>query len=535
MANTVIMPKIGITVEECILTTWHKKVGDHVSKGDILFSYETDKTAIDQESEFEGTLLATFYEEGDVVPCLKDVCVIGEPGEKVESAPAAEEAAPAPAEKKEEPAPAPAPAVAEKAPTVQELNPDVDIVIMPKIGITVEECILTTWNKKVGDKVSKGDILFSYETDKTAIDQESEFEGELLDIFYEEGDVVPCLEPVCAIGKPGTKFVRPEAGAVAQEAPAAESVKAAPVEAKSTGKASNDTPVSPRAKTFAKRLGIDDFSNIVPTGPEGRIIAKDVENYAATAPKKAEPAKVVAAPAEVKPAVAAPAAPEADYVDEPLNSVRKYIKKSMTASLQDIPQLTLNTSFDATVIMALRAKFKANEEFAGITLNDMLVHAVAKVILDFPMLNAHLNDGVLRKFKKAHIGVAVDTARGLMVPTLVGASDLSLLNVSKQLKELIAQTKEGKLPPDNPRKAAFTISNLGSFGIESFTPVINPPQTGILGVDTITYRIRKDGTTYPAMGLSLTLDHGAMDGADGARFLKALVNYLENFDMMQMK
>lgn len=535
MANTVIMPKIGITVEECILTTWHKKVGEHVSKGDILFSYETDKTAIDQESEFEGTLLATFYEEGDVVPCLKEVCVIGEPGEKVEGAPVAEEpAAPAPAEKKVEPAPAPA-APAGNAPTVAELNPDVDIVIMPKIGITVEECILTTWNKKVGDMVSKGDILFSYETDKTSIDQESEFEGELLDIFYEEGDVVPCLEPVCAIGKPGTKFVRPEAGAQAQEAPAAaETAKAAPVEVKSTGKASNDTPVSPRAKTFAKRLGVEDFSEIVPTGPEGRIIAKDVEKYAATAPKKAEPVKAVA-PAEVKAVAAAPVAPEAEYVDEPLNNVRKYIKNSMTQSLQNIPQLTLNTSFDATVIMALRAKFKANEEFAGITLNDMLVHAVAKVILDFPMLNAHLNDGVLRKFKKANIGVAVDTPRGLMVPTLVGASDLSLLNVSKQLKELIALTKEGKLPPDNPRQAAFTISNLGSFGIESFTPVINPPQTGILGVDTITYHIRKDGTTYPAMGLSLTMDHGAMDGADGARFLKALVNYLENFDMMQMK
>ena len=184
---------------------------------------------------------------------------------------------------------------------------------------------------------------------------------------------------------------------------------------------------------------------------------------------------------------------------------------------------------------AIGEKFKNNEEFAGITLNDMLVHAVAKVILDFPMLNAHLNGDTLRVFEKANIGVAVDTPRGLLVPAVIGASDMSLLKLSKELKSLIAITKDGKLPADNARQATFTVSNLGSFGIESFTPVINPPQTGILGVDTISYKLRKDGSTYPAMGLSLTLDHGAMDGADGAKFLKALVAYLENFDMMQMK
>ncbi len=528
MANTVIMPKIGITVEDCILTTWHKKVGDTVAKGDILFSYETDKTSIDQESEFEGTLLATFFEEGDVVPCLEAVCAIGEPGEKVEGAPAtaSEEVPVAPVA---EAAPA-APAV-----SAAEANPDVDIVIMPKIGITVEDCILTEWHKHVGDMVKKGDVLFSYETDKTSIDQESEFEGELLDVFFEDGDVVPCLEAVCAIGKPGTKYVRggaPAAEAAPVAAPAAEAPKAV-VKAAATGKAADGTPVSPRAKTFAKRLGVEDFSSITPTGPEGRIIGRDVEAYAATAPKKVE-APVAEVPAAKAEAVV-PAAASVGYEDKPLNSVRKFIKKNMSASLQNIPQLTLNTSFDATVIMDLRKKFKNNEEFAGITLNDMLVHAVAKVVVDFPMLNAHLNGDTMRVFEKANVGVAVDTPKGLLVPAVIGASDMSLLTLSKELKSLIALTKEGKLPADNARQATFTVSNLGSFGIESFTPVINPPQTGILGVDTITYKLRKDGSTYPAMGLSLTFDHGAMDGADAAKFLKALVAYLENFDMMQMK
>ena len=530
MANTVIMPKIGITVEDCILTTWHKQVGDTVAKGDVLFSYETDKTSIDHESEFEGTLLAVFYEDGDVVPCLEAVCAIGEPGEKVEgaAAPAAEEPAAPVAE---------APA-AEAAPAVSaaEANPDVDIVIMPKIGITVEDCILTEWSKKVGDMVSKGDVLFSYETDKTSIELESEFEGELLAVFFEDGDVVPCLEPVCAIGKPGTKYVQAGAAAPAAEAAApvaAEAPKAVKAAA-ATGKAADGTPVSPRAKTFAKRLGVEDFSSIVPTGPEGRIIGRDVEAYAATAPKKAAP---VAAEAPAAKAEAAPVAAAASvgYVDQPLNSVRKYIKKSMTASLQNIPQLTINTSFDASVIMALRSKFKNNEEFAGITLNDMVVHAVGKVVVNFPMLNAHLNGDTMRVFEKASVGVAVDTPKGLLVPAVVGSSDMSLLTLSKELKALIALTKEGKLPAGNAAQATFTVSNLGSFGIESFTPVINPPQTGILGVDTISYKLRKDGSTYPAMGLSLTFDHGAMDGADAAKFLKALVAYLENFDMMQMK
>ncbi len=525
MANTVIMPKIGITVEDCILTAWHKKVGDTVAKGDILFSYETDKTSIDQESEFDGTLLATFYEEGDVVPCLEAVCVIGEPGEKVEGIPAAQEKAPV----VEEPAPS---AVVVPA---AEANPDVNIVIMPKIGITVEDCILTEWHKHVGDMVKKGDVLFSYETDKTSIDQESEFEGELLDIFFEDGDVVPCLEAVCAIGKPGTKYVR--SGSVAQqaadEAPVTVKEEQKPVvKAEATGKAAETTPVSPRAKTFAKRLGVDDFSAITPTGPEGRIIGRDVEAYAAKAPKKTETSSIqnIVKDEEKKSVM-----PSIGYEDKPLNSIRKYIKKSMGASLQNIPQLTLNTSFDATVIMDLRKRFKNSEEFAGITLNDMLVHAVAKVVVDFPMLNAHLNGETLRIFEKANVGVAVDTEKGLLVPAVIGASDMSLLTLSKELKALIAVTKEGKLPPDNARQATFTVSNLGSFGIESFTPVINPPQTGILGVDTITYKLKKDGTTYPAMGLSLTFDHGAMDGADAAKFLKALVAYLENFDMMQMK
>ena len=210
----------------------------------------------------------------------------------------------------------------------------------------------------------------------------------------------------------------------------------------------------------------------------------------------------------------------------------------MSTSLSTIPQLTLNTSFDATAVLALRKKFKEStftDEFAGITLNDMMIHAVSKVLPNFPELNAHLLDDTLRVFDDVNVGCAVDTDRGLLVPAVVAADKMSLLEVSQNLKTVVAAAKQGNINPDLLNCGTFTVSNLGSFGIESFTPVINPPQTGILGVDGITYRMKKNGETYPAMGLSLTFDHRAIDGAPAARFLKALVNYLENFDMMQMK
>lgn len=200
-------------------------------------------------------MLSTFFEEGDVVPCLEAVCAIGEPGEKVEGAPATAS--------EEVPAAAPVAEAAPAAPAVSaaEANPDVDIVIMPKIGITVEDCILTEWHKHVGDMVKKGDVLFSYETDKTSIDQESEFEGELLDVFFEDGDVVPCLEAVCAIGKPGTKYVRggaPAAEAAPVAAPAAEAPKAV-VKAAATGKAADGYPRIAQSKNFCKALGCRRF------------------------------------------------------------------------------------------------------------------------------------------------------------------------------------------------------------------------------------------------------------------------------------
>ena len=221
--------------------------------------------------------------------------------------------------------------------------------------------------------------------------------------------------------------------------------------------------------------------------------------------------------------------------------IYKTIAKNMHESLSTMAQLTLNTSFDATKILALREQLKANAEKFGlsnITLNDMILFAVSRVILNHRSLNANYLDDTMRFFNTVNLGIAVDTDRGLLVPTLMHAEKLTLNELSAQAKALIGEAQKGTIAPDKLKNGSFTVTNLGSLGIESFTPVINPPQTGILGVDTITRRIKEvngEDVTYPAMGLSLTFDHRALDGAPAAKFLKELVFALENFDMLLIK
>ena len=435
---------------------------------------------------------------------------------------------------------------------------------MPRQGQSVESCIITAWNKKVGDTVEKGDILFSYETDKSSFDEPAPESGVLLAIFREEGDDVPCLENVCVIGQAGEDVSAFAPTAEAAPAPAeeakAETVAAPTVEVKAeaTAEAANGA-ISPRAKALAAKTGAD-LLKATPTGPNGRIIERDVQSLldrgltvsAAAAAGYTTPVegsgingKVVLgdlnAPAAPAAAVAEAAAPVAEYVDEKLPNIRKVIAKSMHASLSNMAQLTLNTSFDATKIMEFRASLKNGAEKLGlpnITLNDMVLYAVSRVLLNHRSLNAHYLDDTMRFFNTVNIGIAVDTDRGLLVPTVFGAEKLTLAELSKSAKKVITEAQAGTVSPDKLKGGTFTVTNLGSLGIESFTPVINPPQTGILGVDTITRRIKEangEDVTYPAMGLSLTFDHRALDGAPAAKFLKELCAALENFDLLLAK
>lgn len=413
-------------------------------------------------------------------------------------------------------------------------------VIMPKAGITVESCIIGTWEKKVGDSVKVGDILFTYETDKASFECESTAEGTLLEIFYQEGDEVECLVNVCAVGNPGEdcSALRPsgDSAPAAEEvapAPVAEAAPAAaPVTAEATVSNTGKTAISPRAKKLAERAGVD-ASLATPTGPNGRIIERDVRTLMDNP---------VAVKTEAPAAAVAPAAvADEEYTDVKFSGIRRAISKSMHTSLSTMAQLTHNTSFDATSILAYRKQLKASEgDYAGITLGDIILYAVSRTLLNHPDLNANmLDDNSIRLFKHVNLGVAVDTPRGLMVPTIFHADEMSLLEISKAVKDLAAQCREGNISPDKLTGASFTVSNLGNLGVESFTPVINPPQTGILGVCGTIERVKRgaDGSIqlYSAMGLSLTYDHRAVDGTPAARFQKELCKNLENFTVLLAK
>ena len=416
-------------------------------------------------------------------------------------------------------------------------------VIMPRQGQSVESCIITKWHKKEGDKVSVGDILFTYETDKSTFDEESKFEGVLLKIYHGEEDDVPCLEDVCVIGEAGEKVEDSPKQDKQDEIkePVKEKTEEKTVDAESVAgikaerKEGEFLRVSPRARNLAATLGIDP-SLATATGAEGRIIERDINELAKSGvfALKEEESKSIAA----QPAAEERAEDKSEYVDVKMSNLRKVIAKAMTSSLTNAAQLTHNASFDATEIMNLRKKLKPKAEkgeINNITLNDMVMYAVSRVLTRHKDLNANLINGdTMRYYSHVNLGMAVDTPRGLLVPVLKNADKMSLNEMAGALKNLAKQAQAGTINPDLLKDGSFTVSNLGSFGVESFTPVINAPQTGILGVNTITTRVReteKGIETYPCMTLSLTYDHRALDGAPASKFLREVCDALENFSL----
>lgn len=410
-------------------------------------------------------------------------------------------------------------------------------VIMPRQGQSVESCIITKWNKQVGDSVAEGDVLFSYETDKASFEEEAKVAGTLLAILAEEGDDVPCLENVCVIGEPGEDVSEFSAAATvdggetapaAQEAPA--QAEAAPVAAAATGsvQAGGRIKISPRAKGIAENQNLD-IKKAVPTGPNGRIIERDILELSKLG------AEAMASAATAVCASAGAAVPEAEYEDVALPNIRKVIARSMHASLSEMAQLTHSFSFDATQVMAYRKIVKENAEkfgLANITFNDIILFAVSRVLLNHRDLNAHFLGDKMRYFTDVNLGMAVDTPRGLLVPTIFGANKMSLNEIAGAAKDLAKQAQEGTISPDLLVGASFTVSNLGTYGVEHFTPVINPPQTGILGVNNIQTKLKMvdgEAVPYQAMGISLTYDHRALDGAPASRFAQELCKTLENF------
>jgi pyruvate dehydrogenase E2 component (dihydrolipoamide acetyltransferase) len=444
------------------------------------------------------------------------------------------------------------------------------VVILPKQGQSVESCIITEIKKKKGDTVKKGEVLFAYETDKASFEEESPADGVVLESFYNDGDEVEVLLDMMVIGQPGDDY----AGLLQGGAPVVESAAtvAAPavVETKPTDvvesqntkhetqNAKHETSfVSPRAKNLAEKEAVN-ASELAGSGPSGRVIEKDVLAALENRPKLTPLAKKIATEEGVQPqgagsglagtAKAADLLPPpvnavygVDFEDKKLSNMRKIIAKSMHASLQNSAQLTHHLGADARKIQSLRKKakkaFEAGTLSANLTINDFVCFAVVKALKKFPNVNSHFLGDSMRLFSKVHLGLAVDTERGLMVPAVRNADDLSIIGLSNQLKEVANACKKGAISPEllAAEAATFTVSNLGNYGVEIFTPVINLPQSAILGVNTIVPRPKDLGDGVygfvPYIGLSLTYDHRSLDGGEATRFLKQIAIEIETLEL----
>lgn len=457
---------------------------------------------------------------------------------------------------------------------------------MPKQGQSVESCIVTEFKKKPGDKVSVGDVLFSYETDKASFDEASKVDGTVLACFFNDNDEIPCLTNVMVIGEPGESFseyapsgastgsattateatgttaAESSASVVAEPAEAVEAVETTGTSAAQAGSQPPvaGAPVSPRARRLAAEKGVD-TAQVAGTGPHGRIIERDI--IAAQGAPKTGLAKAMMADGGLqapvsgsgiggmvkgsdlkvwKPAHTENIAGEGEeFKVEKMSNMRRLIARSMYNSLQNTAQLTHMLGADARRLQALRKKAKkALEEGridANITINDFVCYAVIKALKKFPKVNSHCLGDAMRIFNVVNLGCAVDTERGLMVPCVKRAEDLNIVGLSKALKKVADDCKKGSINPDllSAEGASFTVSNLGGFGVEWFTPVINTPQSAILGVGTIVPRPKDLGAGVyafvPYLGLSLTYDHRALDGGEATRFLKQVAVEIENLEV----
>ena len=423
-------------------------------------------------------------------------------------------------------------------------------VEIPKLGNTVEDCLLVAWLKQKGDAVTTGDALAEIETDKTSFELTAPSDGVLLGTFFEAGALVPVFTVICAIGSPGEDVTDlaphdASAGAPTRLEPGEplreQSLKASALPAPSAGRQepwapaaasahgaapSGNGPLSPRAKRFASEHGINP-ALAGGSGPGGRVLEEDLRRLYLTA----QFAGAEDGPGGVQPSGAGAAAPSPSTTTVRMTPVRERIARRLRESLAQTAQYTLNSSANAGGLLAVRKKMKAAAVTADVTIGDLVAYCTLKALLEVPDLNAELIDGVVHRHSEVNLGFACDTERGLVVPVVHRSEGLSLLELSNRMKELAARANQGSIAVDDLNGATFTISNLGSLGIESFTPVVNPPQVAILGVGALQLKaVRKpDGNIefIDSIGLSLTLDHQVVDGAPGARFLKVVRDKIE--------
>ncbi|MBS1979227.1 MAG: pyruvate dehydrogenase complex dihydrolipoamide acetyltransferase [Bacteroidetes bacterium] len=537
MAEIVLMPKMSDTMTEGVIAKWHKKVGDTVKSGELMAEIETDKATMDYESFNSGVVLYLGAQEGQAVKINDVLAIVGKAGEDYTALLAGAKST-ASAGGKTETKAAPVAAVAEAAPAIDTSGIKAEIVLMPKMSDTMAEGVIAAWHKKVGDSVKSGELLAEVETDKATMEYESYNTGTLLYVGAKEKEAVAVNGVLAIIGDKnadwqtllkvhqakasGTTAI-PKAAAT----PAAQTAEPAKVEASSSN---GRVKASPLARKMARDLGYD-ISRIQGTGDHGRITKRDIENYKPSAAPAATTSAKAAAPGKTEKPVVLPAVVGKESFEEiPVSQMRKTIARRLSESKFSAPHfyLTMEINMDK----AVEARKSINEIApVKISYNDMVIKAVAAALRQHPDVNVSWLGDKMRKNHHIHIGVAVAVQDGLLVPVVRFADNKSLSHIAVEVKELAQKAHDKKLQPSDWEGSTFTISNLGMFGIEEFTAIINPPDACILAVGGIKETpIVKNGQVVPGnvMKVTMSCDHRAVDGAVGSAFLKTLKGLLED-------
>jgi pyruvate dehydrogenase E2 component (dihydrolipoamide acetyltransferase) len=539
MAEVILMPRLSDTMTEGVIAAWHKKVGDTVKKGDLLAEIETDKATMELESYQQGVLLHVGTPRGGKLQVNDLLAIIGTAGEDVSALVAQNTNAvqntneapvtiAAPENTKVETAAAP---IAASTDNIDFSKMD-EVVLMPRLSDTMTEGVIAGWQKKVGDAVKKGEILADIETDKATMELESYKDGILLYQGAQAGEKILVNQLLCIIGQPGLDIdaivksvknasdspaasapVAQESKAITTPAPTAAPVVAAPVAPTASVVNEGRIFASPLAKKIAKEKGVD-LKYVKGSGEHGRITKTDLDNYT---------------PASVNTYTASAPIGQVSFEDTPVSQMRKVIAKRLSESLFTAPHfyLTMKINMDAVV----EARAMVNETSpVKISFNDFIVKAVALSLKQHPKVNSSWMGDLIRTNHHVNIGIAVAVEEGLLVPVLRFADGLSLSQISVSVKEFAKKAKDKKLQPADWEGSTFTISNLGMFGIDQFTAIINTPDACILAVGGIAQEpIVKNGQIVPGnvMNVSLSCDHRVVDGATGAAFLQTLKSYLE--------
>ena len=538
MAELINMPRLSDTMEEGTVAKWYKKVGDTVKEGDILAEIETDKATMEFESFQEGELLHIGIEEGGTAPVDSLLAIIGEKGEDINHMIGGAAAATAQADTSSE-TPEPSNSQTEAVASDEEktvMPEGVEVITMPRLSDTMEEGTVAKWNKKVGDAVNEGDILAEIETDKATMEFESFYSGTLLYIGLEEGQSAAVDSVLAAIGKEGTdpEAVKAVIASSANSASQAEEAKvevAAPVvaEQKQTPKPAPvavQAPVvaqlnhngrlvaSPLAKKLAEEKGIS-LQQVKGSGDGGRIIKRDIENFKGAAGGYG----VASEPTGV------------ESVTELANSsMRKAIAKRLSASKFSAPHYYLGVELNMDNAIAFRQQFNTLPD-TKISFNDIVLKAVALALKEHPQVNSQWFDDRIVQNHHVHLGVAVAVEDGLVVPVVKFTDELDLRQIGVTVKDYALRARDKKLTPAEMDGSTFTVSNLGMFGIQEFTSIINQPNSAILSVGAIEKKpvVKEDAIVVGnTMKLTLACDHRTVDGATGAQFLQSLRLYIEN-------